>query len=112
MPRDYRRRRRRRDPFGRTREGPPAGKIICDPSCRFFICTKKALVYDRRTGKFMCNYTGDECIGGECAYAKCLIGALLGDGRCRLALTRGEREIDEEREYEEFEKEFEEEDLE
>ncbi len=60
----------------------------------------------------MCNDVGDECIGGECLYAKCAIGALLSDGRCRLTLTKKVKEIDEEEMYEKFEKEFEEEDFE
>ena len=103
------RRKRIRDPFGRTLEGPPEG-VKCHPACRFFICTKKALYYDRRTGRYMCNYVGGECIGGDCVYAKCAIGALLSDGRCRLALTRKAREpeIDEDKLFERFEREFEE----
>lgn len=65
---------------------------MCDPSCEFFRCERKAIIRRRGNPRIMCGYIGDECMAGRCQYAFCKVFALLPSGECKKKLKSAKRE--------------------
>ncbi len=62
----------------------------CNPTCRNFICLKKALRIIRRGKNVVawCTWVNDFCQGGKCKFAGCKAHALLPDGTCGIEMRK------------------------
>ena len=59
---------------------------LCNPKCREFKCTKRALTFRGKTP--WCNWTSEPCDPKGCTYAVCVKRQLLDNGVCGLRVKR------------------------
>lgn len=64
----------------------------CFPSCKFFRCGKKAIVY--RGNTVWCRWTEEECDVSNCTYAMCMRRRLLPGGICGETVKRKTKETE------------------
>jgi hypothetical protein len=58
----------------------------CSPTCEFFRCVKKAVVY--QGDNVWCKWTEDVCDVANCTYAMCVKRRLLPGGICGETVKR------------------------